>query len=244
MSLKGEKMNKNESKYFNTAIKMDKALIYLLGKKEFEYISIKEICSVARVNRSTFYLHYENTRDLLEESVKYITNGFLEYFDIDYNVIKDRYSSCELKELCFLTPEYLVPYLKYIKENQAVFKTALKIFDASRAQRTYGHLFKYVFEPVLERFNVIPNEREYVMKFYLSGIMAIVTEWLNKNCVDEIDYICDVIKSAFLVLWKTIRTKRNKERMREHPFFLIIALLHTIKALLPKIFIGCNSNRI
>ena len=186
-------MNKNESKYFNTAIKMNKALIYLLGKKDFEYISIKEICSEAKVNRSTFYLHYENTRDLLEETVKYITNGFLEYFDVSFNDVKDRYSNLELKELCFLTPEYLVPYLKYIKENQVVFKTALKIFDASRAGRIYGQLFKYVFNPVLERFNVTQNEREYVMKFYLSGIMAIVTEWLNKNCSDEIEYICEVI---------------------------------------------------
>ena len=37
-------MNKNESKYFNTAIKMDEALITLLEKKDFEYITIKEIC--------------------------------------------------------------------------------------------------------------------------------------------------------------------------------------------------------
>ena len=34
-------MNKNESKYFITAIKMDEALIKLLEKKDFEYITIK-----------------------------------------------------------------------------------------------------------------------------------------------------------------------------------------------------------
>ena len=33
-------MNKNESKYFNTAVKMDRALIELLEKKNFEYITI------------------------------------------------------------------------------------------------------------------------------------------------------------------------------------------------------------
>ena len=49
-------MNKNESKYFNTAIKMDEALITLLEKKDFEYITIMEICEMAGVNRSTFYL--------------------------------------------------------------------------------------------------------------------------------------------------------------------------------------------
>lgn len=52
-------MNKNESKYFNTAVKMDEALIALLEKKEFSYITVKEICEAAGVNRSTFYLHCE-----------------------------------------------------------------------------------------------------------------------------------------------------------------------------------------
>ena len=54
-------MNKNENKYFNTAVKMDKALLLLLSKKDFEDITIKEICEAAEVNRSTFYLHYDNT---------------------------------------------------------------------------------------------------------------------------------------------------------------------------------------
>lgn len=35
-------MNKNESKYFNTAILFDEALIYLLEKKDIEYITVKE----------------------------------------------------------------------------------------------------------------------------------------------------------------------------------------------------------
>ena len=56
-------MNKSESKYFNTATKMDLALISLLKKKPFEYITVSEICETAGVNRSTFYLHYENIVD-------------------------------------------------------------------------------------------------------------------------------------------------------------------------------------
>ena len=72
-------MNKNESKYFNTAIKMDEALVTLLEKKDFEYITIKEICNTAGVNRSTFYLHYENTSDLLKETTRYIIDKHLAY---------------------------------------------------------------------------------------------------------------------------------------------------------------------
>ena len=70
-------MNKNESKYFNTAVKMDEALISLLEKKEFAYITVKEICAAAGVNRSTFYLHYENTSDLLKEATQHILDRFL-----------------------------------------------------------------------------------------------------------------------------------------------------------------------
>ena len=34
------------------------------------YITVKEICEKAGVNRSTFYLHYENTTDLLQETTR------------------------------------------------------------------------------------------------------------------------------------------------------------------------------
>ena len=51
-------MNRSESRYFATAARMDEAFLTLLAKKDFEYITVKEICEVAGVNRSTFYLHY------------------------------------------------------------------------------------------------------------------------------------------------------------------------------------------
>lgn len=62
-------MNRFETKYSNSARAMDEALIYLLNDKDYDYITIKEICKKAGVNRSTFYLHYENIDDLLKESV-------------------------------------------------------------------------------------------------------------------------------------------------------------------------------
>ena len=46
-------MNRSESRYFATAARMDEAFLTLLAKKDFEYITVKEICEVAEVNRST-----------------------------------------------------------------------------------------------------------------------------------------------------------------------------------------------
>ena len=73
-------MNRSESKYFHTARRMDEALITLLEKKDLEYITVKEICETAGVNRSTFYLHYETISDLVDEAAGMINEKFLSYF--------------------------------------------------------------------------------------------------------------------------------------------------------------------
>ena len=186
-------MNKNESKYFNTAVKMDKALLKLLEKKDFEYISIKEICKEAGVNRSTFYLHYENTNDLLKETSDYIIDNFLSYFSAKRSQIAIDYQNSRLEDLLFITPEYLNPYLTYVKENQRIFKTCLKHLNSLNFNTMYNDMFQGIFSPLLARFNLPEKERKYVLKFYLTGIIAVVTEWLNNRCEDSIEDISKII---------------------------------------------------
>ena len=191
-------MNHNESKYFNTAIKMDEALITLLEKEDFEYITIKEICDTAGVNRSTFYLHYENTSDLLKETTRYIIDKHLAYYEIDQKRISLQFKTCKHEELLFITNEYLVPYLTFIKDNQRLFKVSIKQFNSLNMDEVYGRMFKHVFNPILERFNVPKKERAYVMKFYLTGVFAIVMEWLEKNCSDDMATVIKVITDCVM----------------------------------------------
>ena len=191
-------MNKNESKYFNTAIRMDEALITLLEKKDFEYITIKEICDTAEVNRSTFYLHYENTFDLLQETTRYIIDKHLAYYEIDKTRIALQFETCKREELLFITDEYLVPYLKFIKDNQRLFKVSIKQFNSFNMNEVYGRMFEYIFNPILERFHVPEKERSYIMKFYLTGVFAIIMEWLDKNCSDDPKTVIKVITDCVL----------------------------------------------
>ena len=87
-------MNRSQSKYFATAAKMDDAFLELLERKDFAYITVKEICAAAGVNRSTFYLHYENVGDLLDESVERINRQFLDYMKQDADVFTQKMRSC------------------------------------------------------------------------------------------------------------------------------------------------------
>lgn len=59
---------------------MDEAFLALLEQKDFAYITVKELCQKAGVNRSTFYLHYETVGDLLAESVEYMHRQFMAQF--------------------------------------------------------------------------------------------------------------------------------------------------------------------
>lgn len=191
-------MNKNESKYFNTAIKMDEALITLLEKKDFEYITIREICNTAGVNRSTFYLHYENTADLLKETAHYIVDKHLAYYEIDRERISLQFENCKREELLFITDEYLKPYLSFIKENQRLLKVSIKQFQSMHMDEVYNKMFEHIFSPILARFLVPEGERAYVMKFYLTGIFAIIMEWINKNCIDDMKTVIKIITDCVM----------------------------------------------
>lgn len=193
-------MNKSESKYFNTASKMDEAFLDLLSKKDFAYITVKEICDKAGVNRSTFYLHYETVADLISESVEYMNGKYLDYIKPDSQEIVKRLKDCPLDELYLITPEYLNSYLNCIKENKRLFQAATENAGTLRLDETYNRMFDAVFTPILERFQVPLQDRQYIMAFYIRGLMAFITEWIKQGCTDSVEHIISVISQCVIQL--------------------------------------------
>lgn len=186
-------MNKSESKYFNTARKMDIAFMDILEEKDFEYISVKEICEKAGVNRSTFYLHYETIGDLLEESISYMNDKFLEYFKRDDAHVADKINTADLKDLYLITPRFLKPYLEYIREHRRVFLTAMKRSSSLRLADTYDRMFHYILNPIMDRFSVQDQDRKYLAAFYMNGILAVIKIWVSNDCEEDIDYIIKMV---------------------------------------------------
>ena len=189
-------MNKSESKYFATAVRMDEAFLELIEKKDFAYITVKEICEKAGVNRSTFYLHYETVGDLLAESAQHIIDEFITYMPHDTVVFLNRLQVRPLEELYLITPEYLAPYLTYIKEHRRVFKATVEQASTLRMTDAYQKLSRHVLIPILNRFGVPPEEQKYVLPFHISGLMAIINEWLKDDCRDSIEHIISVMQQC------------------------------------------------
>lgn len=187
-------MNRSESKYFATAARMDEAFLELIEKKDFAYITVKEICAKAGVNRSTFYLHYETVGDLLAESAQYIVDQFRAYMPYDAAEFLEGLQNRPLEELYLITPEYLIPYLNYVKEHRRLFRTSLEHASTLRMQDAYNDLNRHVLTPILNRFQVPAAEQKYWMQFYINGLMAIINEWLKDDCRDSVDNVAAIIQ--------------------------------------------------
>ena len=190
--MESNKLNKSESKYYNTACLMNEALILLLEKKEYSFITIKEICKKAGVNRSTFYLHYETVDDLLSETIEYVGQKIHKKFNkkvLDKQTIKNS----KLEDLFLVTPEYLLPYLEFLRENKAVYKIAYSQPNVLKEQHIISYLFKNIFEPILDRFSVPKEEQRYMMSFYLHGISAVMIDWIRNDCKETIQAILNIL---------------------------------------------------
>lgn len=187
-------MTRSESKYYATAARMDEAFLKLLEEKDFAYITVKEICEKAGVNRSTFYLHYETVSDLLAESARYIIGKLIVNMPQDTAEFFEKLQTRPLEELHLITPEYLTPYLNFVKEHSRIFRTAVEHSSVLGMDDVYLALNHHVFTPILDRFHVPPSEQKYIMPFYIHGLIGIINEWLKEDCKDSVEHIISVMQ--------------------------------------------------
>lgn len=202
-------MNKSESKYFNTAVKMDEALLNLLTVKDFDYITVKDICTRAGVNRSTFYLHYDNTMDLLQECSERFMQSLADCFEKDWRNFIHTIPSLSPDQLILITPEYLLPYLRFLRKNQTVFLTMIQHQAIFRLDDVFQNLSTYVLRPILERFGVAKEVQPFFLQFYLQGVMAVILAWIRNGCKETEEEIAEIIQHCTLL--------RKKASAAKHP---------------------------
>ena len=183
-------MNKHQKKYSNTAIKMNQALISLMENQSFDSITIKALCEKAGINRSTFYSHYQNLTELLEDTHRYIISLFVEeYREKELSI--DHYRS--------LSDEFLVPYLQVFSRYRQIFLIAEFHPASYRLSRESLQFFEEITVPLC-RQNGITDLREinYLARYYTAGCHAIIMQWLEDGCMESISHICSLLRLCIL----------------------------------------------
>ena len=174
-------MDKAESKFANMAKRMDTAMVQLLEEKPFQAITVTDVCNAAGAHRSTFYSHYNNTLDLLNE----VRERTMREFNESFQHLP--------REGAFEDRAYLDAYLQFVEEHKRLFKVFLEninLFD--------GFEILLGFENEMQRASHVKASHEanpslYKLLFTASGITSIVSFWLESGCKETRSGLADII---------------------------------------------------
>lgn len=186
-------MNRSESKYFHTALLMDRALISLLAEKDFAYITVKEICTRAGVNRSTFYLHYETIGELLAECLSDTETRFWSSFPSSQRELAQSIQSLTMDELILINHDYLIPYLTFIKENRAVYVAAYKNPACMKSNHQLDWISRSLLYPIMERFGIHAEDQPFWIAFFIQGSCAVINQWISQGCERAVTDIANIL---------------------------------------------------
>ena len=125
-----------------------------------------------------------------------VQKRFLSYFDVGGESFIDRLPTASRDELQLITPDYLHPYLSFIRDHRRLYAAAMSRPSDFRSQEAYGAMFRYIFDQILARFSVPVGSRRFIMAFYLNGIAAVISEWLKGDCKEPLEFIADVVISC------------------------------------------------
>lgn len=150
------------------------ALMDLLKEKgSISKVSMRELCDRAELNRSTFYAHYQEPKDLLHE----IETELLDATEEHLKKIG--------QENDIGAHKYLLSFLQYIKENDKPFRTLL--IDAADPDFRSRFMQQSIIQFVDNLRIVLPKELEqYIYSYILNGNTGIIIQWVRSNyAIDE-----------------------------------------------------------
>ena len=188
---------KNNQRTRLSKILLKNALMDLLGEKgSVAKISVRELCERADLNRSTFYAHYSEPKELLEE----VENELL---DATQDHLKKIGAENDLG-----AHRYLLSFLIYIKENDKPFRTLL--IDAGDPEFRSKFMQQSIIQFV-ENLNIsFPKDQEqYIYSYILNGSTGVIIQWMRSDySIDEnalVDLLFFINQSAL----ENLATKKN-----------------------------------
>lgn len=149
------------------------SLISLLKEKDIHKITVTDICREADINRGTFYSHYKDAYDLLDSMES-------EFFDKAYSYVKD------------YNDNSLVNVLTHIKDNKDL---STIIFCRQMDSRILNRIF-FIAGKIDVESMIKENDKvylDYLLKYSIGGIIAIIQNWLESGLKEEPEVIVDII---------------------------------------------------
>ncbi|MGV2940267.1 TetR/AcrR family transcriptional regulator [Mesobacillus sp. LC4] len=153
-----------------TRMVLRESLMDLLKNKPISNITIKEICELADINRSTFYSHYSSQYDLL--------NAIEEEFIEDMVATLNQYNFSKEEEALKMTEKIL----EYIAQNSDVCQTLLSENSDIHFQKK-GMMItqEFIFKNWITDSHFDRETFEYINIFVVSGSIYVIKNWVENG---------------------------------------------------------------
>ena len=156
-----------------TKLLIRKAFCELLKGKPLQKISIKELCTLAGINRGTFYTHYQDIYDLLDQMEQEMIDDFILALE---PILADDQKKSDLVEICtgvfqFLKENYDMCVIMLGENGDRQFVSRLLSLGRKECISSYSKHFPAASEEQLE----------YYYSFVSSGCIGLLTPWVEEG---------------------------------------------------------------
>lgn len=186
----------SEKNTVNQRVMLTKRLIYealleMLNTCPITKISIRELCQLAGINRSTFYNHYGSQFDVLNDIAKtYLQSTSL-------TILKEMNAGKNITAC-------LAQVLHYIKENRPFIKLILdeQNYDlVTHIKISLPQFDQMIMKHLPESLQM--DEKQAIASYVQYGTVRLIKEWVFTECLKSPE------EEAMLILLIAGRTIRN-----------------------------------
>ena len=144
----------------------------LMKEKEFKDIRVKDITDLVDLNRGTFYLHYNDTYDLLEK----IENEVLD----DFQAMIDTH--CPQVDGHSILP-VIAPIVNYIVDNLEVCRVLFQNKTSNDFWQKFQQLVRKNGVSMIQMTYPNYNQEylDYFFSFVTTGILGLIKEWFDTD---------------------------------------------------------------
>lgn len=181
---------KNNRQYQDSDVRMKQAMLELMNMVPFEKITVRLICERANVNRSTFYAHYMDIYDMIDQMETNLQKELIDHYPVPENVIP-------------LSLESFVTFLRFIRSHKDFYRIALKAKREFPLKQGFEPLWERVVKPLCLKAG-ISSENEMIFYFigFQAGFTMILKRWVEQGCVESEIKIAQVIQTIIPSIWK------------------------------------------
>ncbi len=165
------------NKITKTQKKFRESLLKLMETKKFEAITVNDITELADVNRSTFYRHYLDKYELLENIENTILEDVIEFHS---NIIKNWNTTSidknfQIRKYITLDNNLFKVFEKHFSTLQILLSKNGSIMFQNKLNDTMYLLFKKTFS--LAHLNISETEKKLLYNYQSSCFNSILYYW-------------------------------------------------------------------